>query len=285
MTNNWLTWLNETRYIGLTEENIKYSLLWLAEIKKLILINSQIKKTDTVLDIGCGKGELGLEVLKAQNGMGKVFFLDIDKNCIAFCKEEVKKLKINNCCKFISSSLESAEIEYNSIDKIIMRSVLSHIHDKKNALNKIYNFLKPDGRLTAFEPVLSLNTKYYQFLDSKTFPNYEKYKKIEEKIYNDKNEALFNYDINTLEKHLKKAGFKNIELIKYNTKMNTKFSVDIIFRWFNYSLAPDKKTFKDRFLEYLSIDEFNEYINLLEKHLSGKYFDVEPVFVLIKATK
>lgn len=64
---------------------------------KLLIEKMQINPTDTILDLGCGWGPIGIVVTKLAN-KGKVYMVDIDIRAIKYSQlnaelNNVKKLK------------------------------------------------------------------------------------------------------------------------------------------------------------------------------------------------
>jgi len=98
------------------------------------------KKIKTVLNAGCGSGELSF--ILSQNGY-KVDSFDLDKDYIKLAKENVKRMKVRNC-SFSVSGIENYKNK-SKYDAVIATDVLEHIKNDKFAFKKLASFLKKGG--------------------------------------------------------------------------------------------------------------------------------------------
>lgn len=282
---DWYNWLNNTRFEGFNKLQVDASIQWLNNIRDIILYNSKIKKTDTVIDIGTGTGLLGLKILEAQQGEGNVIFLDKDKECISVCKNEIDKLNITTGYQLEVSDCTDLKFPDNCIDTAVMRSVLVHINDKLKCLSEIHRILKKNGNFLGFEPLISMNTRYWELLNPEKTSNYEIFKNIENQIMNDKDESIFNYNMDTINSLITNAGFTKIDVKKLDIPIELLPDENLIDNWFESIPAPGKHSLKERFLLYADEKEFNNYIKDIKSQLIGKKLNITSAFVLINAVK
>ncbi len=113
--------------------------------KRLRLIKKYINKTDKILEIGCGSGNL-LKNIACENITG----LDISNKMI----DECKKICPNG--NFIVGDAENLPFKNNSFDKVIISEVLYYLPDLNKAIKEAFRVLKKDGLLL----ITSLNKKY-----------------------------------------------------------------------------------------------------------------------------
>lgn len=103
---------------------------------KKIIIDLDIKKSDTVLDYGCGAGDYTFQLSQIAK---KTVGLDINTKRAEDRFPTIKFIQDNGMgTKYFRS---------NSIDKIIAINVIEHIHDFEGLLKKLQGILKPNGRL------------------------------------------------------------------------------------------------------------------------------------------
>ncbi|NOQ68058.1 methyltransferase domain-containing protein [Patescibacteria group bacterium] len=100
-------------------------------LKKIIkLLNPQ--KKDTVLNIGCNKGDL-VKILR--DFSDEVYGCDINKEAIK--NSDIDGLKL--------MSAKNLEYKNNFFNKIISSHVIEHIKDLENMMEEIERVLKPNG--------------------------------------------------------------------------------------------------------------------------------------------
>ena len=98
----------------------------------------------TVLDFGCGTGITTLELARRLKEKGTIVALDLSKKQLekAFYKIE-QAMEISNVVFIKESHL--VPFKKNSFDAIVSVGTLGHLDDPKEALEKIFSFLKPNG--------------------------------------------------------------------------------------------------------------------------------------------
>jgi cyclopropane fatty-acyl-phospholipid synthase-like methyltransferase len=112
--------------------------------------------SDTLLDIGCGRGEI--VILHTLNG-GDATGVDFSSEAIKLAQEKAKKL--NADCKFIISSFDNIE-EETKYDRIVSNDFIEHISADEGYLffKKCFNLLKPGGRLVVYTYPNTIRRKY-----------------------------------------------------------------------------------------------------------------------------
>ena len=120
-------------------------------------------KNKLILEIGIGDGYMafGLARLGA-----KVIACDITLSNLVTLKKLAKDLGVANNLSFVCCSADKLPIKNNSLDYLVMNSVLEHIPEEAKAINEIKRTLKKDGGLMLtvplrykyiFPPLLPLN--------------------------------------------------------------------------------------------------------------------------------
>jgi len=103
-----------------------------------------LKKSDVVLDLGCGSGQ---NAIKASRIANRVVACDFDKELLNIAEEEAKLKKINNIKFEIVNLEERLKYRNNSFSSIIFLDVLEHLKNRDEILSGIKRVLKPDGLL------------------------------------------------------------------------------------------------------------------------------------------
>ncbi|MBU0618898.1 class I SAM-dependent methyltransferase [Patescibacteria group bacterium] len=98
------------------------------------LLGGLIKKTDRVLDVGCGEGHL-LFLLSEANKYG----VDIEKTYLARAKAK------NLQARFKPASAEDLPFKNSFFDLVCCTEVIEHINRPKQCLREVQRVLKPGG--------------------------------------------------------------------------------------------------------------------------------------------
>ena len=116
-------------------------------INRYRFISQFIEKTDSVLDLACGKGG-GTEIIS--DYAKEVYGIDYDKKYIINAKLKFSKPNLT----FILGSDELLEEFEEQFDKVISTHTMEHVSDDQLFLKRIRNSLKPNGKLILEVPRL-----------------------------------------------------------------------------------------------------------------------------------
>lgn len=97
------------------------------------------------LDVGCGGGEVSIELARRCGPAGSVIGLDMDAEQLRIVTEEVTKLNLPHL-SFACHDVFDWEPQ-QQFDVIYMRSVLSHLREPSAVLVRLCQFLRPTGLL------------------------------------------------------------------------------------------------------------------------------------------
>ena len=102
-----------------------------------------VPRCNTLLDVGCGSGELSNEYLKKSK---RVYGIDLSKESIEVAKRKYPTIK------FRLAPAERLPFENNFFDVVMMTDVLEHVRDEKKTLQEVYRVVKPKGTLILSVP-------------------------------------------------------------------------------------------------------------------------------------
>ncbi len=123
---------------------------------RMIIQYLNLRKSDSLLDIGCGRGEL--IIYHALNG-GEATGVDFSDEAIKLARSKADELKAK--CNFQISSFENINeaIKYN---RIISIDFIEHIavDEGKAFFKKCYNLLNPGGRLLVYTFPNTIRRRY-----------------------------------------------------------------------------------------------------------------------------
>ena len=285
LVKTWTEWLINSRFSYMNETQKQQTLLWLINVRDEILNRAKLQPGDTVIDIGSGTGLLAFGAHMLLNGKGKVIVSDAFTDCLDACQRIAEHCGITDCIEFLQADATDIKLPENSVNVVVMRSVLVHILKKATAIKEFYRILRPGGRISIFEPIIKKNTRYYQLVNPDNFPNYAKIKEAEQKMVSDENDSLVNFDEHTLENNFREAGFKNIN-VKVSIESSTyEVRPEMIEPWFNAPPSPGKPALKQMFMEFMPEAEVNEFMENLKIELGGKNITINSPVAYIYAEK
>jgi len=141
-TDVWAEWLRNRRTGGSEEERWKL-LAALGPVRDKILDDAEVGPGDTLLDVGCGDGLVGLGALERG---ADVVFSDISQPCLDDCRA----LAGDRARYHLATATDLGDVE---ADVVTTRSVLIYVDEKQRAFDEFFRVLRPGGRLSIFEPI------------------------------------------------------------------------------------------------------------------------------------
>ncbi len=107
------------------------------------LLEPYIKKGQMVADLGCGSGYYTLPLAEFVGPEGKVYAVDLGKNCIRALEKKIEKGGYRNIEAHASSASDVSFIRDRSVDFVLANGLLCSMADhRKAAVNEIKRILK-----------------------------------------------------------------------------------------------------------------------------------------------
>ena len=212
----WSEWLLNRRYGG-NAEQLKATMDFLYPIRDRVLHNAHLGKNETLLDIGCGDGLIAFGAFEQSNSV-KVIFSDISQDLLNHAQVIAQKMGVLDRCQFICAPAENLSvISDKSVEVVTIRSVLIYVAAKQRAFSEFYRVLKPQGRLSIFEPInrFCSSEPMHIFWGYDVTPVAEIAQKIKTvycRIQPPESDPMLDFDERDLISFAGKAGFKEIHL-------------------------------------------------------------------------
>ena len=159
---------------------------------------AQIKKGDTVIDLGSGAGNDVFIARRIVGENGSVIGIDFTEKMIDRARENAKKLGYRNV-EFRHGDIESMPVFSNKADVVVSNCVLNLVPNKHKAFSEIYRVLKPGSHFSISDIVIT----------GGTLP--EKWKQVAELYAGSVAGAMQKQEYLDI---IKEAGFENITLQK-----------------------------------------------------------------------
>lgn len=120
-----------------------------------ILLEAGVAKDQTIIEVGCGDGDVTLWLSKKVESKGRVYAIDINFDTCEALKRKINNNKIRNVDVINSNALQCLS-SLPKVDIVTCRFVLLHNKDKLLELMRaMIDRLKDGGKLVIEEPIMS----------------------------------------------------------------------------------------------------------------------------------
>mgnify|MGYP001227853220 CR=1 FL=1 len=261
---------NDSRVSKWVEFDINLNLKF-SKITKILFKSVNIKRSDNVLDVGCGSGFTTKICSDKVGSTGKVIAIDISLPLLNLLKRKYKQSK-NIIIK--NKDLETFKLENNKFNVVISRFGMMFFENPDVAFSNIYDSLKKNGVL-CFVCWTDFNYNQFFSLPMKAVSAVTGIQKP--RLRRKPGPFSFN-NINYLRRLLKNSKFKQIDIKAINTILPAQeiaLDVDMLSNvGIAASIIREKKINKKKVkkIRELISDLFYEKIHSKNKNFKAKFF-------------
>ncbi|MGC4086778.1 MAG: class I SAM-dependent methyltransferase [Polyangiaceae bacterium] len=90
----------------------------------------------SVLDVGCGTGELGIRL--AQRGAARVLGIDLANNMVETARVRAAKAGVEQRCEFVQGDFLESDLGNESFDLVVALGVLDYVSDATRLLERMW---------------------------------------------------------------------------------------------------------------------------------------------------
>ena len=199
----------------------------------LMIEKSGINSRSKVLDLGCGNGEVTIQVAKKTGSY--IFGVDLSGVRIKNAEDKLKQ----NALAFVSFKKASATnlpFKDGEFTHVWSQATIYHVHDKDKALSEVYRVLKKDGififdDLTKPKKIISKESRKYVY-DRLLFDTPFSFKTYQEAL---KNKGFKIIEAKEISEHLKTSYQKLIDILE--NKVNNSEEAKLIEKYKKLILA------------------------------------------------
>jgi len=212
----WYSWLLDRRFGG-NADLMKVAMERLHKIRGNVLENAKLGEGETLLDVGCGDGLIAFGALE-KVPMSKVIFSDISQDLLTHVQSLVEEMGVADRCQFLLASADDlTAIPDTSVDVVTTRSVLIYVSAKQESFNEFFRVLKPNGRLSIFEPInrfasCETDNLFWGYDATPVVAIADKLKALYNRLQPADSDPMLNFDERDLIAFAEKAGFAEIHL-------------------------------------------------------------------------
>ncbi len=235
---------NGSLHWGLFNKGNKDYLTASKNLTNLMAIKSKIQPSSVVLDVGCGNGEVPIQL--ASHFKCKIIGIDLSGFRIKNANNKLQENpKLSSLLKFEKASATKLPFTEESFSHVWSQATIYHVHDKDKALSEIYRVLKKGG-IFVFDDLIkpkkeiSKDSKKYVYerLLFDTSFSFETYKKKLEEI------GFKVIDSKDISNHLSKSYQVLRDILRKKLNEKTKYLEDyknLIYAYEKMVEAIDKK--------------------------------------------
>lgn len=180
------------------------------------LQRSGLKKGDTVIDVGCGIGELSCWLAEQVGSNGKVIAIDISKEQLSLAKKRAALKNLTNI-EFFEISIYDLNKLHFKFDLVYSRYVIDHVVEQQHALRIMTEITRDGGVICCESAAMNIRNAF-------TYPNLNAIDKIHGWFDSLKRLNVYSSDLGLrLPGMMRQLNLKNINIDLIRPKLKTSY--------------------------------------------------------------
>jgi len=118
-----------------------------------------VSTSSRILDLGCGNGQFSLPLLERKLA---VVSMDLDAPRLREVRESCAEAQLAG--RVVRANGANLPLPSRSLDVVVCREMIEHIHEPGSVLDEVHRVLRPDGRLCVTVPSAQTE-RYFQWVD------------------------------------------------------------------------------------------------------------------------
>jgi ubiquinone/menaquinone biosynthesis C-methylase UbiE len=123
---------------------------WLKEEGNAFLREMGIKRGQTILDFGCGRGHYAIPAAQVVGDGGKVYACEKDKEVLDILMDRVASEGFRNIERIDASGALKIPLLDGSCDAVLLFDILHYMDERRELLDEVHRVLKPDALLSVY---------------------------------------------------------------------------------------------------------------------------------------
>ena len=211
----WYQWLLHRRFGG--DAQRMQDMAGLCAVRDEVLSHANLGEDQILLDVGCGDGLIAFGALE-KTKTGRVIFSDISQDLLDHARRIAEEMELGPRCEFLRVSAEDLSApKDSSVNVVTTRSVLIYVSNKQQAFDEFHRVLKPNGRLSIFEPINRFGWPepphlFWGYDVTPVMETAQKVKALYHRLQPVETDPMMNFDERDLMAFAEQAGFGEIHL-------------------------------------------------------------------------
>ena len=137
---------------------------WSKAFRKRLVEKLNLKKGDSVLEVGIGTGANAPNMFDRIGKEGKIFGMDISESMLKKCRKNMEKERIKVELKL--GNAENLPYKDNSFDAVLQFGGINFFNNRKKAVEEMFRVAKPGAKIVIGDETIPFVRTYEPVIDT-----------------------------------------------------------------------------------------------------------------------